>query len=286
MPPTHNTAPTQYIEANGIRYAYRRFGAGDQLPLVCLQHFRGGLDNWDRLVTDGLAQNRSVILFNNAGVASSEGDPADTIDGMARHVIAFVEALGLEKIDLFGFSMGGFVAQNVVLDCPKLVRRLILAGTGPEGGEGMVGYPKLATRHATQEVPTEENFLYLFFYPTDSSQAAGRIYWTRRHERQDQDTPSSMEAMAAQVKAIAAWGAVPAHDRYAKLKKITLPVLIVNGKTDLMVPTVNSFILQQHLSDAELIIYPDSGHGGIFQFPTRFVREATTFLDRGPREAL
>jgi pimeloyl-ACP methyl ester carboxylesterase len=277
---THNTAPTQYAESNGIRYAYRRFGAGDQLPLVCLQHFRGGLDNWDRLVTDGLAQNRSVILFNNAGIASSEGNPADTIDGMARHVIAFVDALGLEKIDLFGFSMGGFVAQNVVLDRPKLVRRLILAGTGPEGGEGMVGYPELATRHATQEVPTEENFLYLFFYPSDSSQSAGRVYWTRRHERQDQDPPSSKAAMLAQVKAIAGWGAVPTQDRYAKLKRIELPVLVVNGKTDLMVPTVNSFILQQHLPDAELIIYPDSGHGGIFQFSTRFVREATTFLDR------
>jgi pimeloyl-ACP methyl ester carboxylesterase len=280
MSNTHNTAPTQYVEADGIRYAYRRFGAGDRLPLVCLQHFRGGLDNWDRLVTDGLAQNRSVILFNNAGVASSEGDPADTIDGMARHVIAFVDALGLETIDLFGFSMGGFVAQNVVLDRPKLVRRLILAGTGPEGGEGMVGYPELATRHATEEVPVEENFLYLFFYPSGSSQAAGRVYWTRRHEREDQDMPSSKAAMIAQVKAIAAWGAVPKQDRYAKLKKIALPVLVVNGKTDLMVPTVNSFILQQHLPDAELIIYPDSGHGGIFQFPARFVREATTFLDR------
>jgi pimeloyl-ACP methyl ester carboxylesterase len=280
MPDTHNTAPTQYVEANGIRYAYRRFGAGDRLPLVCLQHFRGGLDSWDRLVTDGLAQGRSVILFNNAGIASSGGDPADTIDAMAKHVIAFVDALGLEKIDLFGFSMGGFVAQNVVLNRPKLVRRLILAGTGPEGGEGMVGYPELATRHATEKVPVEENFLYLFFYPSGSSQSAGRVYWTRRHEREDQDTPSSMAAMAAQVKAIAAWGAVPAQNRYAKLKKIALPVLVVNGKTDLMVPTVNSFILQQHLPDAELIIYPDSGHGGIFQFPARFVLEATTFLDR------
>jgi pimeloyl-ACP methyl ester carboxylesterase len=201
MSHTHNTAPTQYVEANGIRYAYRRFGAGNRLPLVCLQHFRGGLDNWDRLVTDGLAQGRSVILFNNAGIASSGGVPADTIEGMARHVIAFVDALGLETIDLFGFSMGGFVAQNVVLDRPKLVRRLILAGTGPEGGEGMVGYPDLATRHATQEVPTEENFLYLFFYPSDSSQAAGCAYWKRRHEREDQDTPSSNAAMMAQVKA-------------------------------------------------------------------------------------
>jgi pimeloyl-ACP methyl ester carboxylesterase len=276
---THNTVPTQYVEANGVRYAYRRFGAGNHLPLVCLQHFRGGLDNWDRLVTDGLAQNRSVILFNNAGVASSEGDPADTIEGMAKHVIAFVDALGLGKIDLFGFSMGGFVAQSVVLARPTLVRRLILAGTGPEGGEGMVGYPELATRHATKEVPTEENFLYLFFYPTDSSQAAGRVYWKRRHEREDQDRPSSNAAMMAQVKAISAWGAVPANDRYAKLKEIKLPVLVVNGKTDLMVPTVNSFIVQQHLPDAELIVYPDSGHGAIFQFPARFVREAITFLD-------
>ena len=280
MPCIHNTAPTQYVEANGIRYAYRRFGAGDRLPLVCLQHFRGGLDNWDRLVTDGLAENRSVILFNNAGIASSGGDPAATIEAMANHVIAFVDALDLKQIDLFGFSMGGFVAQNVVLARPKLVRRLILAGTGPEGGEGMVGYPELATRHATQELPTEDNFLYLFFFPTDSSQAAGRAYWKRRHERENQDTPSSLNAMAAQVKAIAAWGAVPARDRYAKLKNIELPVLVVNGKTDLMVPTVNSFILQQHLPDAELIIYPDSGHGAIFQFPARFVREATTFLDR------
>jgi pimeloyl-ACP methyl ester carboxylesterase len=279
MPCIHNTAPTQYVEANGIRYAYRRFGAGDRLPLVCLQHFRGGLDNWDRLVTDGLAENRSVILFNNAGIASSGGDPAATIEAMANHVIAFVDALDLKQIDLFGFSMGGFVAQNVVLARPKLVRRLILAGTGPEGGEGMVGYPELATRHATQELPTVDNF-YLFFFPTDSSQAAGRAYWKRRHERENQDTPSSLNAMAAQVKAIAAWGAVPARDRYAKLKNIELPVLVVNGKTDLMVPTVNSFILQQHLPDAELIIYPDSGHGAIFQFPARFVREATTFLDR------
>jgi len=280
MPYTHNTAPTQYVETNGIRYAYRRFGTGDQLPLVCLQHFRGGLDNWDRLVTDGLAQGRSLILFNNAGIASSGGDPADTIDAMAKHVIAFVDALGLKKVDLFGFSMGGFVAQNVVLNRPKLVRRLILAGTGPEGGEGMVGYPDLATRHATREVPVEENFLYLFFYPSDSSQAAGRVYWTRRHEREDQDPPSSMAAMAAQVKAIAAWGAVPADDRYARLKEIALPVLVVNGKTDLMVPTVNSFVLQQHLPDAELIVYPDSGHGAIFQFPAPFVREATRFLNR------
>ena len=281
MPYSHNTAPTQFIEAIGVRYAYRSFGSDDHLPLICLQHFRGGLDNWDRIVTDGLAKGRSVILFNNAGIASSSGEPADTIDSMAKHVIAFVDALGLKRIDLFGFSMGGFVAQKVILDRPQLVRRLILAGTGPEGGEGMVGYPDLAARHATQEVPVEENFLYLFFYPTETSQAAGRVFWTRRHEREDQDIPSSMAAMAAQAKAIGAWGAVPAGDRYMRLKDIAQPVLVVNGKTDLMVPTVNSFILQQHLPNAQLIVYPDSGHGAIFQFPEVFVRDATRFLD-GP----
>ena len=151
--------------------------------------------------------------------------------------------------------MGGFVAQKVVLDRPGLVRRLILAGTGPEGGEGMVGYPELATRHATREVPVEEDFLYLFFYPTLTSQTAGHEFWVRRNERMDQDPPSSMAAMAAQARAIAAWGAVPEHDRYASLERIIQPVLVVNGKTDLMVPTVNSFILQQHLPNAELIVY-------------------------------
>ena len=279
MPETHNTAPTRFVEANGVRYAYRMFGSGERLPLVCLQHFRGGLDNWDPLVIDGLARNRLVILFNNAGIASSGGEPVDSIDAMAKHVIAFVDALGFKRIDLFGFSMGGFVAQMVVLDRPGLVRRLILAGTGPEGGEGMVGYPDLTAKHATREVPLEEDFLYLFFYPTETSQAAGRMFWARRNERKDQDPPSSMAAMAAQAKAIASWGTVPTRDRYARLNEINQPVLVVNGKADMMVPTVNSFVLQQHLPNAELIVYPDSGHGSIFQFPELFLRDAVFFLD-------
>jgi pimeloyl-ACP methyl ester carboxylesterase len=279
MSDTHNTAVTQFIEAKGVRYAYRKFGSGSGLPLVCLQHFRGGLDNWDPLVTDGLAFNRPVILFNNAGVASSGGEPAETVKDMAKHVIAFVEALGLKKIDLFGFSMGGFAAQQATLDRPDLVRRLILAGTGPEGGESMIGYPGLTTSHATQEVPVEENFLYLFFYPSETSQAAGHAFWLRRNTRAEPDVPSSLAAMHAQAKAIGAWGAVPTSGRYARLKEIKQPVLVVQGKTDVMVPTINSFTLQQELPDAELIIYPDSGHGSIFQFPERFVRDATKFLD-------
>ena len=177
MSDTHNTAKTQFLETNGVRYAYRRFGSGDRPPLLCLQHFRGGLDNWDPQVTDGLAQGRSVILFNNAGIASSSGQPANNIAEMATHVIAFIDALKLEEIDLLGFSMGGFIAQQVTLDRPDLIRRLILAGTGPQGGEDMLAYPPEVTAQATIEVPTEESFLYLFFEPTDTSQAAGRAFF-------------------------------------------------------------------------------------------------------------
>ena len=191
MSNTHNTAKTQFLETNGVRYAYRRFGSGNRPPLLCLQHFRGGLDNWDPQVTDGLAQGRPVILFNNAGIASSSGQPANNIAEMATHVIAFIDALKLEEIDLLGFSMGGFIAQQVTLDRPDLIRRLILAGTGPQGGEDMLAYPPEVTAQATIEVPTEESFLYLFFEPTDTSQAAGRAFWQRRNARKDQDPPSS-----------------------------------------------------------------------------------------------
>jgi pimeloyl-ACP methyl ester carboxylesterase len=279
MSNTHNTAKTQFLETNGVRYAYRRFGSGSKPPLLCLQHFRGGLDNWDPQVTDGLAQGRSVILFNNAGIASSSGEPANTIVEMASHVIAFLDALGLEEIDLFGFSMGGFIAQQVTLDRPHLIRRLILAGTGPQGGEGLAAYPPEVTAQATIEVPTEESFLYLFFEPTATSQAAGRAFWQRRNARKDQDIPSSLSAMAAQAAAIGTWGKVPDKDRYASLKAIHQPTLVVNGKRDLLVPTINSYLLQQHLPNATLIIYPDSGHGAIFQFADLFVREAQFFLN-------
>jgi pimeloyl-ACP methyl ester carboxylesterase len=276
MSNTHNTAKTQFPETNGVRYAYRRFGSGNRLPLLCLQHFRGGLDNWDPAVTDGLAQGGSVILFNNAGIASSGGEPANSVADMAIHVTAFLDALGLTEIDLFGFSMGGFVAQQVTLDRPRLVRRLILAGTGPQGGEDMLAYPPEVTAQATKEIPTEESFLYLFFEPTATSQAA---FWQRRNGRRDQDTPTSLPAMAAQAAAIGAWGTVPEKDRYARLKAIEQPTLVVNGNHDLLVPTVNSYILQQHLPNATLIVYPDSGHGAIFQFSELFVREAQFFFN-------
>lgn len=279
MSNTHNTARTQFVAADGVRYAYRQFGSGSRPPLVCLQHFRGGLDNWDPAVTDGLAQGGPVILFNNAGTASSGGEAASSIAGMAKHVIAFIDALGLTQIDLLGFSMGGFVAQRLTLDRPHLVRRLILAGTGPQGGEDMAAYPPEVAAQATQELPTEDNFLFLFFAPTPSSQVAGRSFWLRRTARGDQDRPSSLAAMTAQGAAIGAWGTVPTKDRYEELKLIEQPTLVVNGKHDRVVPTVNSYILQQHLPNATLIVYPDSGHGAIFQFAGAFVRAANLFLN-------
>lgn len=276
---SQETAPTQFIEARGVKYAYRRFGVAKSTPIVLLQHFRGGLDNWDPILADGLAGGRTVILFNNAGVASSSGEPADTVSGMARHVITFLDALGPNPVDLLGFSLGGFVAQQLAMERPDLVRRVILAGTGPQGGEGMQTFDPKVAEHATQETPSVENFLYLFFSPSENGQAAGRAFWKRRHKRTDQDTQSSVAAMKAQAAAIANWGVVPKIDRYGYLTKIRQPVLIVNGHRDIMVPTINSFILQQHIPNATLIIYPDSGHGAIFQYPELFVSQARLFLD-------
>ncbi len=285
MSDTHNTAKTRFVEVGGVTYAYRRFGTATRTPVVFLQHFRGGLDNWDPSVKDGLAKDRPIILFNNAGVASSGGEPADTVTGMARHVSAFLDALGLKKVDLLGFSLGGFVAQQLVLESPDLIRRVILAGTGPQGGEGMDHMPPKVVEHATREKPILEDLLYLFFSQSETSQAAGHAFWERRHTRVDQDVPSSEAAMGAQGNAIAAWGVVPQLDRYASLRRIKQPVLVVNGAHDIMVPTINSFILQQNIPNATLVIYPDSGHGAIFQYPELFVSHARLFLEgerRGP----
>jgi pimeloyl-ACP methyl ester carboxylesterase len=273
---THVTAPTRFVEANGIRYAYRRFGSESGTPLVFLQHFRGGLDNWDPLVTDGLAQGRPVILFNNAGVASSSGETPNTIDAMGDHVAAFVNALGLPQVDVLGFSIGGYVAQSFVLRHPHLVRRLVLAGTGPRNGEPRKN-PRVS-EVAGNPVPVCEDFLFLFFSPSEAGQAAGRAFWERRHQRKDADPPSSIQTMKAQQTAIMEW-AEPRGERYADLKRIKQPTLVVNGNDDIMVPTINSFMLSQHIPNAQLILYPDSGHGALFQYPELFVAHTKVFLD-------
>jgi pimeloyl-ACP methyl ester carboxylesterase len=273
---THITAPTRFVEAGGIRYAYRRFGAETGTPLVFLQHFRGGLDNWDPLVTDLLAQERSVILFNNAGVASSTGETPNTVDAMSDHVAAFVNALGLPQFDLLGFSLGGYVAQSFVLRNPHLVRRLVLAGTGPRNGEPRTN-PRVS-EVAVNSVPVREDFLFLFFSPSEAGQAAGKAFWQRRHQRKDADPPSSPQTMKAQQEATMEWRE-PRGKRYADLNAIKQPTLVVNGNDDIMVPTINSFTLSQHIPNAQLILYPDSGHGSLFQYPELFVAHTKLFLD-------
>jgi pimeloyl-ACP methyl ester carboxylesterase len=273
---THVTAPTRFVEANGSHYAYRRFDSESGTPLVFLQHFRGGLDNWDPLVTDGLAQGRPVILFNNAGVASSSGETPNTIDAMGDQVAAFVNALGLPQVDVLGFSIGGYVAQSFVLCHPHLVRRLVLAGTGPRNGEPRKN-PRVS-EVAGNPVPVCEDFLFLFFSPSEVSQAAGRAFWERRHQRKDADPSSSIQTMKAQQAAIMEW-AEPRGERYADLKRIKQPTLVANGHDDIMVPTINSFMLSQHIPNAQLVLYPDSGHGALFQYPKLFVAHMKLFLD-------
>jgi pimeloyl-ACP methyl ester carboxylesterase len=276
---THDTAPTQYAEAGGIRFAYRRFGMPERPPLVFFQHFMGTLDDHDPALSDAFASDREVILFDNAGVASSSGTVPGTIEAMARDAITFIDALGLNMIDLVGHSMGGFVAQEVALARPDLVRRLVLVGTGPRGGEGIGALPAWVAELFTRKYERPEDmWLPILFSPTETSQAAGRAYVERIVARTDRDAPVSDQSITAQRAALAAYGAAQ-DPSYAHLKGLDLPVLVVNGTHDIIIPTINSYILQQFLPNAELILYPDAGHGAHFQYPGLFARHARIFLD-------
>jgi pimeloyl-ACP methyl ester carboxylesterase len=278
---THNTAPTRFVEANGIRFAYRRFGNPMGTPIVLLQHFMGNLDNYDPAITDALAIDREVILTDNAGVGLSTGAAAETVAGMARDVASLIDALGLEHVDLFGFSMGGFVAQQIAVDRPELVRRIVLVGTGPRGGEGMGELdPDVAPLFTTAYDPQDLMWLAIFFSPSGRSQAAGGQFLERiRARTADRDDPVSEATVAAHLAAAHEWGAA-APGSYDYLKRICHPALVVNGSHDIVVDTVNSYILQQNLPNAELILFPDSNHGSHFQFTEPFNRSLTEFLDR------
>ena len=276
---THDTTPTQYAEGGGTRFAYRRFGNPEQPPLVFFQHFMGTMDDHDPALSDAFAADREVILFNNTGVASSTGTVPDTIEAMARDAITFTDAIGLTTIDIIAHSMGGLIAQEVTLARPDLVRRLVLVGTAPRGGEGLGTLPAwvadLFTRTYDQQ---EDMWLPILFAPTPTSQAAGRAYIKRILTRADRDTPVSSQSIAAQSAALAAYGAAK-DPSYAHLKGLQLPVLVINGTNDIVIPTINSYILQQFLPNAELILYPDANHGAHFQYPELFVRHARIFLD-------
>jgi pimeloyl-ACP methyl ester carboxylesterase len=276
---THQTAPTQFVKANGIRFAYRRFGKAAGLPLVFNMHFTGTMDHWDPAVTDGFAKDREVILFNNAGVSSSSGEVPTSVEEMAANAVTFIKALSLSQVDVLGFSLGGLIAQEVAITQPKLVRRLVLVGTGPRGGEGMATLTPEAQAvfGGTYENP-DHVWLGAFFTPSKESQAAGREYLKRFRLRTDGRDPEVNEKVApAQLQALNRWGA-RSENSHEYLKQISQPTLVVNGSNDVLVYSVNSFILQQNIPSAQLILYPDSNHGSQYQYPELFVRHVSMFL--------
>ena len=273
---SHETAPTQFVEADGIRLAYRRFGQSGSVPIVFLQYFTGNLDHWDPAVTDGLASDREVILFDNAGVGSSSGKTPASVTAMTRDFVEFLIALGLKEIDVVGFSLGGMIAQELAISNPKLLRRIILLSTGPRGGEGMS-----FTELSAGELKDEDGLLLSsFFAPTDTSQLAGKEFLRRIRKRTiDRDQPISTKSAQAQLNAIREWGQIPSSDRYATLKYIKQKTLVVHGKADKVVLPINSVILAQQIPDAQLIVYPDSAHGAHYQYADLFLKHAKLFLD-------
>jgi pimeloyl-ACP methyl ester carboxylesterase len=278
------TAPTQFAQAvDGVTYAYRRFGAAGDVPLLMLQHFRGNIDNWDPALIDALATEREVILVDYAGVSSSTGLPAHTVAETARQIIAFAGAIGLTRTDLFGFSLGGFVAQDVALTRPALVRRLILVGTGPKGAPGTYGWRQDIADHARADNPGGEDLLYIFFAHTETSQAKGMEFLGRFLQRAEgRDTASSLAARDAQYDAVLDWG-IPDHGALQRLTAIKAPTLIIQGDNDLMIPTKLSHLMAGLIPDAQIRIYPDAAHGFLFQYPTEVAKEVNAFLAMSSR---
>jgi pimeloyl-ACP methyl ester carboxylesterase len=276
--PSHN-APTLFKDIGGVSLAYRRFGKPGAPPIICLQHLAGTMNNWDPIHLDRLAEDREVIPVDYRGVGRSGGKTPDSMRGMGRDIVAFIHALGLEHVDLFGYSVGGMVAQQIALDAPDLVRRMLLVGTGPAGGEAMQQFaPRVWAVALRPNINPVDQARELNFTPSAKSQAACMAWLGRISARQvDREPEAEFQVLQAQLAALAKWGQI-ADDRFGDLKRITSRALIVHGDNDLMVPTVNSYILQMHLPDAQLIVYPDSGHGAHFQYADQFAEAAARFL--------
>jgi pimeloyl-ACP methyl ester carboxylesterase len=268
------------LEVGDSSFVYRRFGNVQTAApaLVMLQHFRGNLDNWDPALVDRLAQDREVVLLDNRGVGGSTGVVPENVTVMARDALAFVDALGLKQIDLLGFSLGGYVAQELVLLRPRLVRRLVLAGTAPQGGPDLHRWTEDVYSLATAHQPTAEDLLGLFFSSSDQSQAKGMESLGRLYQREvDRDEPTDLATRDAQLAAITAWG-IPDESKLNRLAGITQPTLVANGDNDTMMHTQNSHLLAGRLPNAQLRIYPDAGHGFLNQYPELFGDDVHTFL--------
>jgi pimeloyl-ACP methyl ester carboxylesterase len=274
---TYSQVATKTVKVNGLAFAYRELGPKNGVPVILLHHITAGLDDWDPSIVDGIAENHPVIAFDNRGVGRSEGQTPNDVPAMAHDAASFIEALGLRKVDLFGYSLGGFVAQVIAQERPALVRKIILAGTGPAGGTGIAKIGEVL-QGAMQRSAIEKKHpkSFLFFTSSTSSQKSSEEFLARLSARTaDKDAVVSSETIQAQAVAIGKWGLSPANE----LKSITHPVLVANGDADIMFPTLNSFELFQRLPNATLSIFPDASHGGIFQYHLEFVRQATAFLD-------
>jgi pimeloyl-ACP methyl ester carboxylesterase len=273
-------SPTQIVETKGQQYAYRRFGKVGEQPLLLLQHFTGTLDNWDPAVTDKLAESREVILFDNAGIGRSSGTVPNTVAGMAQHALTFLDVLDIKTCDVLGYSLGGAVAQQMVLDRPSVFRRMILVATAPRGGEDVMHLekPEIAKYLNDPKLQGYDVLQKIFFAPSDTSQAAGKAFVERLEQRKDdRDPPSGPNVAQAQMAAFREWDSYTG-ERFAELKRITQPVLVMNGKLDEMIAVRNSYWLSENLPDAVLVTYPDSAHGALFQFHDAFARQANEFL--------
>jgi pimeloyl-ACP methyl ester carboxylesterase len=272
---THETAPTQFVQVGDVRFAHRRFGRRDALPLLFLNYFAANMDDWDPKVTNGFAVERDVILVDSAGVGSSSGETPSTVAAMTKDCVEFCRALDLRIIDVVGFSLGGMIAQQLAFEYPDMVRRMILMGTGPRGGEGMT-FTELSVDDLADPVALLMNS---FFTASKSSKAAGQVYVERLKLRvADRAAPVSMKAADAQLKAIREWGTIPSTDRYAMLARIHQRTLIVHGSKDIVVIPINAFLLAQHLPDALLVMYPDASHGAQSQHAEVFLKHARLFL--------
>ena len=282
------SAPTQLLQVKGQSYAYRRFGSGPGLPLLFLQHFTGTLDNWDPAVTDPLASGREVILFDNAGVGRSSGTVPETIAGMTGHAIAFLDGLGIGTCDVLGFSLGGMVALQMVQDRAAIVRRLILVGTAPRGGEDIMHLEKPSLAQRIQD-PSNRGYDVLkkiFFTSSRAGQAAAEAFTRRLSQRkEDLDPPSGPAVAGAQMAAFREWETFKGV-RFAELANIHHPALVVNGVRDEMIPVHNSYRLSENLPNAVLVTYPDAGHGSLFQFSESFTRLAAAFLSADSESAV
>jgi len=270
---------TQAITAGGVSFAYRELGKQNGgTPVVLLAHLAAVLDNWDPRIVDGIAAKHHVIAFDNRGIGASSGSPSNAMEQMADDAITFIKAMGFKQVDLFGFSMGGMIAQEIVLKEPQLIHKMILAGTGPAGGEGISSVAGVTYYDMMRGFFTGQDAKqYLFFTRTPGGIEAGKAFLERLKERsENRDKDISVNAFLSQLQALRTWG----QKEPADLSVVKQPVLVVNGDADRMVPTDNTYGLARRLPNSSLIIYPDAGHGGIFQFHTTFVPSALEFLSR------